>query len=122
MGIDFSTFSIPDLSGLSHIQTEKVMDAYMAASRAVFILEVPFTGACLLITVLIKDDGLARKEDIEEEKERQKAKERELNGLDGESNSDAGNGDLEQGAREGVELTQVPAAGGGEVEQKDHRQ
>lgn len=74
--LDFSTYSIPDLSGLGEVQREKVMDAYMAASQAVFILQVPFMGACLLMTVLIKDKGLERNDDPDRE-------EGEISGRDG---------------------------------------
>ncbi|GAW26347.1 putative major facilitator superfamily transporter [Rosellinia necatrix] len=37
---------------------EAVLDAYMAASRAVFILQVPVIGVCLLASVFLKDHGL----------------------------------------------------------------
>lgn len=44
-----------------------VLDAYMSASRAVFILQVPLIGLCLLGCVLIKDRGLQRPEDVKVE-------------------------------------------------------
>lgn len=42
-----------------------VLDAYMAASRGVFMLQIPFIGVCLLGCVFIKDRGLAHP--VEEE-------------------------------------------------------
>ncbi|EKJ69775.1 hypothetical protein FPSE_10091, partial [Fusarium pseudograminearum CS3096] len=35
-----------------------VLDAYMAASHSVFILQVPLIGACLFGTIFIRDRGL----------------------------------------------------------------
>lgn len=42
---------------------EAVLDAYMAASHAVFVLQVPLMGACLLGCLLVRDRGLQRPED-----------------------------------------------------------
>lgn len=42
---------------------EGVLDAYMQASRAVFILQIPLIGLCLLGCVLIRDRGLQPMED-----------------------------------------------------------
>lgn len=58
-----STYSVPDLSSLSDVQHEQVLDAYMAASRAVFVLFVPLIGVCLMGCVFIKDKGLQRAEE-----------------------------------------------------------
>lgn len=56
-----STYSIPDF-GDDPIPVE-VLDAYMKASHAVFILQVPIIGACLLGMALIRDRGLDPIED-----------------------------------------------------------
>ena len=50
-----STYSLPDFSGGT---PDAVLDAYMEASHAVFILQVPMIGACLLGMIFIRDRGL----------------------------------------------------------------
>lgn len=45
-----------------------VLDAYMLASRAVFILQVPLIGLCFIGCILIKDLGLQRPEEAVMEK------------------------------------------------------
>lgn len=40
-----------------------VLDAYNAASHAVFVLQVPLVGLCFLGTFFIKDRGLAPKDE-----------------------------------------------------------
>ncbi|KAI0127741.1 major facilitator superfamily domain-containing protein [Xylariales sp. AK1849] len=49
------TYSLPDIKGAGF---DGVLDAYMAASRAVFILQVPLIGACFLGCIFVKDRGL----------------------------------------------------------------
>lgn len=49
-----STYSLPDFDKTP----EAVLDAYMAASHAVFILQVPLMGLCLLGMFFIRDRGL----------------------------------------------------------------
>ncbi|KAI1842320.1 hypothetical protein JX266_011488 [Neoarthrinium moseri] len=49
------TYSLPKLEGPGF---DGVLDAYMAASRAVFILQVPLIGACFLGCVFVRDRGL----------------------------------------------------------------
>lgn len=44
-----------------------VLDAYMLASRAVFILQVPLIGLCFIGCTLIKDLGLQRPEEATSE-------------------------------------------------------
>lgn len=56
-----STYSLPDFG--SEGIPESVLDAYMAASHAVFILQVPLIGLCLLGMVFIRDRGLETAED-----------------------------------------------------------
>ncbi|KAL0944822.1 major facilitator superfamily transporter [Colletotrichum truncatum] len=53
--LSHSTYSIPQLN---EEDMSKVLDAYMAASRAVFILQIPLIGLCLIGCLLIKDRGL----------------------------------------------------------------
>ncbi|KAG9258882.1 major facilitator superfamily domain-containing protein [Emericellopsis atlantica] len=58
--IAHSTYSLPNFSG--NVPTE-VLDAYMAASHAVFTLQVPLVGICLLGMLFIRDRGLEYKGD-----------------------------------------------------------
>lgn len=55
-----SILSVPDLNKLTTGQRNEVLDAYMGASRSVFLLWVPIIGVCLCLCVLIKDKGLQR--------------------------------------------------------------
>jgi hypothetical protein len=57
-----STYALPP-NLESDTESEAVLDAYMFASRAVFILQVPLIGLCLLGCVLIKDLGLQQTDD-----------------------------------------------------------
>lgn len=50
-----STYSIPHVPDSAR---EEVLDAYMAASHAVFIMQVPLVGLCLLGLIFIRDRGL----------------------------------------------------------------
>lgn len=61
-----STYSVPDLSSLSDVQLEGILDAYMAGSRAVFIFFVPLIAVCLVGCIFIKDRGLQRAEEKSE--------------------------------------------------------
>lgn len=54
-----STYALPE----SDKNVSAVLDAYMAGSHAVFILQVPLIGLCLLGTALIRDRGLEPPED-----------------------------------------------------------
>jgi hypothetical protein len=56
-----STYSIPDFGGLPI--PDEVLDAYMKASHAVFLLQVPIIGICLLGMAFIRDRGLEPIED-----------------------------------------------------------
>lgn len=56
-----STYTVPDLTG---DDMETVLDAYMAASHAVFILQVPLIGVCLLGCLLVKDRGLTPPDEV----------------------------------------------------------
>lgn len=55
-----SILRVADLSQLSSIQQDEVLNAYMASSRAVFTMWAPLMGFCLLLCFLIKDKGLTR--------------------------------------------------------------
>lgn len=50
-----NTYSLPKVQGPDF---DGVLDAYMAASRAVFLLQVPLLGLCLLACLLVRDRGL----------------------------------------------------------------
>lgn len=56
-----STYSLPDFDG--GMVPTGVLDAYMAASHAVFVLQVPLIGICFAGNLLIKDRGLEPPED-----------------------------------------------------------
>ncbi|RDW68983.1 uncharacterized protein DSM5745_08743 [Aspergillus mulundensis] len=62
-----STYSLPSRNSISDAEWNIIIDAYAAASRAVFILQVPLIGACLLLCVLIRDRGLERPRDPNDE-------------------------------------------------------
>ncbi|KAF4509208.1 hypothetical protein G6O67_005493 [Ophiocordyceps sinensis] len=55
-----STYSLPRFEGGT---PPAVLDAYMAASHAVFTMQVPLVGICFLCAMFIKDRGLAPKEE-----------------------------------------------------------
>lgn len=57
------SYSFP--SDLSPADKARVLDAYMAGSRAVFILAVPLMAICLVGCLFIKDRGLEHPEEIE---------------------------------------------------------
>ncbi|OHW99630.1 MFS transporter [Colletotrichum incanum] len=59
-----SSYSIPKLDDQD---MSIVLDAYMAASRAVFILQIPLIGLCLIGCLFIKDRGLHSIEDVKVE-------------------------------------------------------
>lgn len=58
-----SILKVPDIENVSEAVKESVLNAYMAASRAVFVVWVPLIGVCLALTFLIKDRGLQRPEE-----------------------------------------------------------
>lgn len=53
-----STYALPADPVSEGGNWEGVLDAYMYASRAVFILQVPLIGICLLGCLLVRDRGL----------------------------------------------------------------
>ncbi|KIV85595.1 hypothetical protein PV11_01273 [Exophiala sideris] len=57
--VSLSMYALPDLSLLSATDVDILLNAYMMASRAVFIAWVPFIALCLLSTVVIRDRGLS---------------------------------------------------------------
>ncbi|KAL4971975.1 major facilitator superfamily domain-containing protein [Aspergillus desertorum] len=62
-----STYSLPSREGISDAEWSAIIDAYAAASRAVLILQVPLVGACFLLCVFIRDRGLERPRDPNEQ-------------------------------------------------------
>ncbi|KAL4804754.1 major facilitator superfamily domain-containing protein [Aspergillus unguis] len=61
-----STYSLPSKDGISDANWSMIVDAYAAASKAVFILQVPLIGVCFLLCVFIRDRGLERPKEPEE--------------------------------------------------------
>lgn len=53
-----STYTLPDRASVADADWEQILTAYAKASRAVFILQVPLIGVCLLACVFIRDRGL----------------------------------------------------------------
>lgn len=49
------TYSLPHIEGPGK---DAILDAYMAASRAVFILQIPLVGLAFLGCIFVKDRGL----------------------------------------------------------------
>lgn len=62
-GILAAILRVPDLSKLSSVEKEEVLNSYMHASKSVFTIWAPLMGACLLLCFLIKDKGLTRPEE-----------------------------------------------------------
>ena len=60
-------YHTPDLNsiGATPAQKQDILHAYAQASRAVFIMNVPFIALCLLGCILIKDRGLQRPDEVE---------------------------------------------------------
>ncbi|EME85479.1 uncharacterized protein MYCFIDRAFT_41323 [Pseudocercospora fijiensis CIRAD86] len=58
-----STFAVPNLGNYSISDQEAIADAYAAASRAVFICCLPVAAIAFLLSALIRDKGLVRKEE-----------------------------------------------------------
>ncbi|KAL4964079.1 major facilitator superfamily domain-containing protein [Aspergillus stella-maris] len=67
--LSHSTYSLPSRDGISDVEWISILDAYVAASRAIFILQVPLIGACFLLCVFIRDRGLERPKDPDEEQQ-----------------------------------------------------
>ncbi|KAF9697694.1 hypothetical protein EKO04_004337 [Ascochyta lentis] len=63
-----SPYSTPDLDSLdaTDAQVLDILEAYAQASRAVFVLHVPFIGLCLLGCLLIKDRGLQYPDEVDQ--------------------------------------------------------
>ncbi|KAH8653218.1 major facilitator superfamily domain-containing protein [Tricladium varicosporioides] len=59
-----SIFFIPELTGVSADTKDAIFDSYLAAMKGVFILWVCCIGTCFLLTSLVKDRGLKRKEEV----------------------------------------------------------
>lgn len=65
-GLAHSTYTLPSRDRISDANWESIVDAYVAASRAVFILQVPLIGACFLLCAFVRDRGLERPKDPDE--------------------------------------------------------
>ena len=73
------TYAVPQQSSVPTTDWDALLLAYMKASHAVFILQVPLIGTCLLGCLFIRDRGLERPRDPGEEfgdreKEKEKSK------------------------------------------------
>lgn len=61
-----SSYDLPQ--GLTAAQLVEIQDAYARASRSVFIYMTPVIGLCLILCVFIRDRGLSRKEERQQNK------------------------------------------------------
>ncbi|KAL4924943.1 uncharacterized protein BDV17DRAFT_273099 [Aspergillus undulatus] len=52
-----STYSLPSRDGISDADWSSILNAYAAASMAIFILQVPLVGACFLLCVCLFEIG-----------------------------------------------------------------
>lgn len=64
-----STYSLPAQSSVPADVWGGIVNAYVHASRAVFILQVPLIGVAFLACLFIRDHGLERPKDPAEEEE-----------------------------------------------------
>lgn len=64
-------YAVPEQSSVPATDWDALLLAYMKASHAVFILQVPLVGTCLLGCLLVRDRGLERPRDSGEEPEDQ---------------------------------------------------
>ncbi|KAF9885265.1 hypothetical protein FE257_013063 [Aspergillus nanangensis] len=104
--LSHSTYSLPDREGVSDADWAQIVNAYVKASRGVFILQVPLIGVAFLACVWVKDRGLERPKDPEEEAEEARRLEEEEKeeaeghvARDGMSDSEARVGDVERGEK-----------------------
>lgn len=65
--IEGSVFGTHNLSGLSVVDRDGILDAYMKAAKGVFILWAVSIGLCFLLMILVKDKGLTRQEEKKED-------------------------------------------------------
>lgn len=68
-----SSYTKPDYSQYSAEDTEIILDAYAKASHAVFVFLAPLAGCCLLTCAFVKDRGLKRAEEVQEEQAKLRA-------------------------------------------------
>lgn len=59
-----SIFEVPDLGELEVQQQDYVLDSYAFAARSTFYLWLGAMSLCLLLMLLIKDEGLIRQEEV----------------------------------------------------------
>jgi MFS family permease len=62
-----STYAKPNYTLYSPEDAEVIMNAYEKASHTVFVFYAPVTAICLVCCVFVKDRGLQRQEDVDEE-------------------------------------------------------
>lgn len=62
-----STYAIPDRSTVSPADWDIIVKAYVKASHAVFIFQVPVIGLCLFGCLLIQDRGLEKPRERDEQ-------------------------------------------------------
>lgn len=65
-----SSYSVPARSTIPDAQWMQIQSAYAKASRSVFILQVPLIGVCFLGCIFLRDRGLERPKETEDEERR----------------------------------------------------
>lgn len=79
-----SSYDLP--SGLTAAQLAEMQDAYAQASRSVFVYMTPVIGLCLILCVFIRDRGLSRKEEQQQNKPEDRSQASRQVTLNGEMN------------------------------------
>ena len=59
-----STYTLPDFSSMSNEQRNSILDAYLIATRTVFIVMALIMFLCGVLCLLVKDRGLKRPEEV----------------------------------------------------------
>jgi hypothetical protein len=82
-----STYAIPARSSVSAADWELIVNAYMKGSHAVFILQLPLVGMCLLGCIFVRDRGLERPKEKDEEvvQNKTESKDEEAEAVDSEA-------------------------------------
>ena len=59
-----STYTLPDFGSMSDKERDSILDAYLNATRTVFIVMAPIMFLCGVLCIFIKDKGLKRPEEV----------------------------------------------------------
>lgn len=84
-----STYAIPARASVSAADWDGIVNAYLKASHAVFILQVPLIGVCLLGCLFVRDRGLERPKEKDEEEQQQRQPENQTESKGAEAEAEA---------------------------------